>query len=227
MKISQWFITSALSIALTLTVNSTVLAEQMTINSSKQSEQTKHALMTKLASVDYFSANFKQSIKSVDGELIQTGAGNISIKKPSLVHWQTTEPDETLIISDGESLWFYDPFIEQVTAYSLNSAIKNTPILLLTNNDEALWQHYDVTSLTDNQGNMIKDGFLVKAKQEKSQVKHLTIIFKGNELTQFSFQDATGQTSEINLSDFNKAKEPANSLFSFTVPEGVRLEDKR
>ncbi|EDM66590.1 hypothetical protein PE36_04133, partial [Moritella sp. PE36] len=28
-------------------------------------------------------------------------------------------PDEQLIVSDGESIWLYNPFVEQVSIYSL------------------------------------------------------------------------------------------------------------
>lgn len=227
MKISQYFSASLLSVALSVTLNFPAIAEQHVASTTVTNNSTKQALMTKLASVDYFSASFKQNINSVDGELLQTGVGKISISKPSLVYWETTEPDETLIVSDGLTLWFYDPFIEQATAYSLDAAIKNTPILLLTNNDEALWQQYDVSELKDTKGDIIKERYLVKSRQENSQVKTLTLTFNGKALSRFSFEDATGQISEIILSDYDMSTKPKANLFTFTLPEGVRLEDKR
>jgi len=188
----------------------------------------KQALMTKLAKLSFFKANFIQKILNESGDLLQQGAGKLAISKPNLIHWQTTEPDETFIISNGETLWFYDPFIEQATAYNLAQSINNTPILLLTSNDEKLWQQYQVKQSADL--------FIITPLSKNSQIKSLTIRFstqkaivnqEPEQLSEFSFVDATGQISQIILSDFDVVNIPDALLFDFTLPQGVRLEDKR
>gem|GEM_PF-15159 len=192
-------------------------ASSATLNADKQQ------LMAKLAKLDFFSANFIQKIFSDNGELLQQGAGKLAISKPNLVNWQTTEPDETFIVSDGETLWFYDPFIEQATAYNLANSIHNTPILLLTSNDVSLWQQYAVNKNADN--------FVITPLAQNSQIQSLTVSFssKGQQeqLSEFSFVDATGQISTVTLNDFDANAKPAQSLFEFSLPQGVRLEDKR
>lgn len=55
-----------------------------------------------------------------------------------------TAPDESTLISDGKTLWFYNPFVEQVTATWLESATTNTPFMLIARNDSKEWQNYDV-----------------------------------------------------------------------------------
>ncbi len=187
----------------------------------------KHRLMAKLGKLPYFSANFSQKILNVQGEVLQQGSGTLAISKPNLVNWTTITPDETLIISDGNTLWFYDPFIEQVSAYSLAKSIHNTPILLLTSDEPTLWQQYQVTEQEQR--------FIVTPNDKNSQIKRLTLSFttadfageKNAQLNEFSFQDATGQISQISLSRFNSTVKPDASLFKFTLPHGVRLEDKR
>ncbi len=182
----------------------------------------KSELMAKLAKIDFFSADFTQRIFDEAGNELQQGSGSLSVSKPNLVHWQTLMPDESLIVSDGENLWFYDPFVEQVSVYTLESAIANTPILLITSNNEQLWQDYTVSQLTNNR-------YLVTANNENSRVKSLELSFTGNaqkvELSAFNILDATGQLSVISLEDKNT--KPESSLFQFTVPEGVYLDDQR
>jgi outer membrane lipoprotein carrier protein len=194
------------------------------------SSQAKEHLMTKLSKLAFFSAEFSQNILDAQGEILQQGSGTIAISKPNLVNWKTITPDETLIVSDGNTLWFYDPFIEQASAYSLAKSIHNTPILLLTSDEPQLWQQYNVI---EQQG-VVESGlrFVVMPKDENSQIKKLTLTFNDTEnndvqLSEFSFQDATGQISQISLSKFNSNTEPADTLFNFSLPEGVRLEDKR
>jgi len=190
-------------------------------SSAVQADSAKQLLMSKLAKLSFFSADFSQRIFNSQGELLQQGGGTLAINKPNLVNWKTTSPDETLIISDGNTLWFYDPFIEQASAYSLAKSIHNTPILLLTSDEATIWQQYLVRQEQQR--------FIVTPIDSSSQIKQLTLRFSDEsfQLSEFSFQDATGQVSQINLTNFNAKIKPNAALFTFTLPEGVRLEDKR
>ena len=136
------------------------------------------------------------------------------------MHWQTTEPEESLIVSDGKTLWLYDPFIEQVSAFSLAKSVANTPILLLTNESPAVWANYQVTETTSNV-------FEILATDEQSQVKSLVVSFKGHEITSLLINDATGQKSKIEMNNSNYSTEPSAKMFNFVVPEGVLLDDQR
>ncbi len=189
--------------------------------SAQQSDLAKQQLMAKLSKLAFFSADFSQKILSSQGELLKQGGGSLAISKPNLINWKTTSPDETMIISDGNTLWFYDPFIEQASAYSLAKSIHNTPILLLTSDEPALWQQYQVTQE--------KQRFIITPTNKSSQIKRLTLGFNGDnaQLNEFSFEDATGQVSQISLHNFNSKDKPDSAMFTFTLPEGVRLEDQR
>lgn len=198
------------------------VAEQSVENNSKAD------LMAKLEKIDFFSAKFSQKIFDESGTELQEGSGQLSVSKPNLVNWETKLPDESLIVSDGINLWFYDPFVEQVSVYTLESAIANTPILLITNNDAKLWQDYTVSQLDDNR-------YLIEAIKENSRVKSLELAFERSDSTEknnisekliaFNILDATGQLSIISLSEHDN--ETNTDLFSFTVPEGVYLDDQR
>lgn len=197
---------------------------------SSPSNEAKQRLMAKLSQLAFFSADYSQKILNEQGELLQQGSGTLAISKPNLMNWKTITPDETLLVSDGNTLWSYDPFIEQVSAYSLAKSIHNTPILLLTSDEPSLWQQYSVIEQKDD----VESGsrFVVLPNDENSQIKKLTLSFtdmKDNDvqLTELSFQDATGQISQISLSNFNNKVKPDAALFTFSLPDGVRLEDKR
>ncbi len=224
-----------------VSAESSLPAATMTV--TKQTSTAKEKLMVKLAKIAFFSANFTQKIINNQGELLQQGSGILAISKPNLINWQTHTPDETLIVSDGNTLWFFDPFIEQASAYSLAKSIHNTPILLLTSDEATLWQQYDVVQ--EGQGTKqgdteLEQRFVVTPKDVNSQIMQLTLTFSRTDntstdvldnddmqLSQFSFQDTTGQKSQISLNNFNNTVKPAASLFTFTLPQGVRLEDKR
>jgi len=233
----------ALSVALYTTT--TVMAESQ-LSSTIKIEDSKKVLRAKLADFSFFSANFTQKVVSEAGELLEESSGELAISKPNLANWHTLEPDELAIVSDGNDVWFYNPWIEQVSVYSLTAAIAKTPILLLTSKDESLWQQYTVTQENIPQEIVIKDktnqtkvtevdsSFVIKAIDPNSQIKSLTLTFstitqedQTSALSQFSFLDATGQLSHIKLSNFDAQKVPDSSLFNFSVPEGVQIDDQR
>ncbi len=212
--------TSAL--AMTTRADDVVLPE---VEPPMASENSKKSLMAKLAQIDFFSANFKQKSVSESGELLQEGAGTIAMSKPNLVHWKITEPDEVLMLSDGQTVWVYDPFLDQATAYALSKYISKTPVLLLMSNDESLWDLYHISQVATRSGDHVS--YMVTAIDKTSQIKSLTLSFKGKQLNEFSFKDATGQMINIILTHFNAVDKPSDSLFKFTLPDGVHLEDKR
>lgn len=221
--VSSTFFSLVLSTqVMALNTDHNVVTENTTSIVSVKDNSAKAELMSKLASIKFFTAEFTQKIFDEAGNELQQGSGLLSVSKPNLVNWQTITPDESLIVSDGSNLWFYDPFVEQVSVYSLASAIANTPILLITSNDETLWQDYTVSRISSVR-------FLITAKSENARVKSLTLTFdsaaNSNQLAGFEILDATGQLSVISL--LNNPKVPDASLFEFIVPEGVHLDDQR
>lgn len=189
-------------------------------NLTRNVDKTKQTLMAKLRMVNAFSAQFTQKVFDNEMQLIQQGAGNIQVAKPNKIYWQTTQPEDTLIVSDGVTLWFYDPFIEQASAYSLQASIANTPILLILNEDPAIWSQYNIVKLSSNQ-------FQINALDEQSQVKTLVIGFDKEEIASLIITDATGQQSFITLTQRKNNIIPDENLFNFIVPDGVSIDDQR
>lgn len=180
----------------------------------------KEQLVTRLSKISTLASDFTQKVLDEEGTLLQEGSGNLLIQKPNKVRWHTQSPEESLIISDGETLWFYDPFIEQVSAHNLSDAIANTPIMMLTSNDEMIWNDYNISQSGET-------SFIIVAKDANSQVKSLAIDFSEAGLSAFTISDSTGQQSIITLKNIAEGATPDAKLFSFEIPEGVYLDDQR
>lgn len=176
-------------------------------------------LTTRLAKVNAFTANFKQTVISPDGDVLVEGKGDVAIKRPNLFRWNTKTPDENILISDGRTLWYYSPFIEQVTAMWLRDATEQTPFVLLTRNSAADWQKYNVSQTVDT--------FTLTPKSGASSMgKFIVTVAKNGEVRSFSVIEQDGQRSNFAFSQFNKTV-PAASLFTFMPPKGVELDDQR
>ncbi|MCW9698234.1 outer membrane lipoprotein chaperone LolA [Avibacterium sp. 20-129] len=176
-------------------------------------------LQMRLNKVDVLSADYVQKVSDVKGKEIQQGQGKLRIKRPNLFRMDNQSPQESQIVSDGKTLWFYDPFVQQVTANWVSDAVNNTPFVLLTSNDQAQWKKYTVAQSADT--------FTLKPKSAKSNIKQFTIrIDTDGVLKNFSTTERDGQTNLYLLR--NITNQPlADNLFKFTVPKGAELDDQR
>ncbi|WP_127960067.1 outer membrane lipoprotein chaperone LolA [Serratia microhaemolytica] len=176
-------------------------------------------LQTRLAKVNSFQANFTQTVLSAEGNVVQQGEGTLWLKRPNLFNWHMHSPDESVLISDGKTLWFYNPFVEQVTASWLKDATGNTPFILLTRNNANDWKQYDVRRLGDD--------FELTPKVSSNHLKQLLIsVSNSGTIKSFTAIEQDGQRSDYQLKGQQNRVIEAEK-FRFTPPKGVTLDDQR
>ncbi|EPF2927718.1 membrane protein [Vibrio navarrensis] len=176
-------------------------------------------LSNRLAINDGFSAQFSQTVLSPEGETIMEGEGTVEIARPSLFRWNTTFPDENLLVSDGKTLWYYSPFIEQVSIYWQEQATEQTPFVLLTRNRASDWQNYRV----EQQGNVFT--LIPKAVDSTQGQFQIDIDAKGI-VNGFNVIEQDGQKGLFKFSQVKLGK-PNADRFTFAIPEGVEVDDQR
>lgn len=177
----------------------------------------KEVLNERLALTQGFSAQFTQQVVSPDGEVIMQGRGQLAIARPGLFRWESQEPEQELIVSDGKTLWYYSPFIEQVTLYDPQQVTTQTPFVLLTHNRASDWDHYQITF--NDELFTLRD---VQAPETQYQLK----IDPQGKIHQFVIIEQDGQRSEFQFSQWVLA-EPEHAQFHFKVPAGVEIDDQR
>ncbi|MGL9760338.1 MAG: outer membrane lipoprotein chaperone LolA [Symbiopectobacterium sp.] len=176
-------------------------------------------LQSRLNKVNSFYATFSQKVISADGTAVQEGHGELWLKRPNLFNWKITAPDESVLISDGKTLWFYNPFIEQVTATWLKEVMGNTPFILITCNDASAWGQYNVRQ----QGN----DFKLTPKVPKGNLKQFVInVNVSGTIKSFVMTERDGQRSSYTLQNQQNGAVDS-SKFTFTPPKGVTLDDQR
>lgn len=178
-----------------------------------------HDLQQRLDKVSTFHASFTQKVTDGSGSSVQDGEGELWVKRPNLFNWHMTAPDESVLVSDGKSLWFYNPFVEQASVTWLKSATSNTPFMLIARNQASDWQNYNVEQSGDN--------FELTPKQPGGNLKQFTItVTPSGTINQFSAVEQDGQRSSYALkSQQNGSVSP--DKFTFTPPKGVTVDDQR
>lgn len=199
-----------------VTTNIVALALIFTLPSFAQS--VKQELRTKLAQLQPFSASFTQTVTSAEGKQLLTAEGSMKIQRPNQFRWHTVTPDEQLIVSNGETLWFYNPFVEQVSIYSLQDAIANTPFMLIAGAKQELWDSYQVSK----QAGLYR---VITPNDDSASV--FTLSFSQDKIAEFSVQEQQGQNSHFKLMNYGEIVNKNGKLFSFVIPENTDIDDQR
>lgn len=195
------------------------LVLSFSIFSTAYAASPKAELSKRLSINEGFSADFSQQVISPEGETVMEGEGTVEIARPSLFRWSTTFPDENLLVSDGKTLWYYSPFIEQVSIYWQEQAAEQTPFVLLTRNRASDWDNYKV-SQKGNEFTLIPTA--VDSTQGRFQIN---IDAKGI-VRGFNVIEQDGQRGLFKFSNVKLGKPKANR-FTFTIPKGVEVDDQR
>ncbi|KXO14190.1 Outer membrane lipoprotein carrier protein LolA [Moritella sp. JT01] len=190
----------------------------MTASMLTHAQSVKEELQGQLAQLKPFSADFTQTVTSAEGDNLSTAQGSMQLQRPNQFRWETVSPDEQLIVSNGESLWFYNPFVEQVSIYSLKDAIANTPFMLIAGSEQAAWENYRVTK---------KAGMYTVITPNDPAAAVFTLQFKQGEMSQFSVQEQQGQHSQFVLTNHKTMNKMDPALFNFIIPEDTDIDDQR
>lgn len=176
-------------------------------------------LKGRLDKVNTFHASFSQKVTDGSGSAVQEGQGDLWVKRPNLFNWHMTEPDESILISDGKTLWFYNPFVEQVSANWLKDVTSNTPFMLIARNQAGDWSQYNIKQSGDD--------FVLTPKKGAGNLKQFTInVGRDGTINSFSAVEQDGQRSSYALKSQPTTQVDA-SKFTFTPPAGVTVDDQR
>ncbi|QSX35277.1 outer membrane lipoprotein chaperone LolA [Shewanella avicenniae] len=175
-------------------------------------------LQAKLDVNPAFSATFQQTVTDANNKVIQSGTGTLALAQPNRFYWHLAEPDESLIVADGQDVWIYNPFAEEATVLTLDQAIATSPMTLLVHRDAASWQQFDITE---------KSGcFTIAPKATDSGVQQVSVCFNGQQLTEISLNDNQSNISRFRLTE-QHAIAADDGLFNFVAPEGISIDDQR
>ena len=179
----------------------------------------KQQLKIKLTSLATYQANFTQTVVDIENTLLQQATGRIVLQQPNKLYWELFEPNESVLLADGDNIWNVDPFLEQVVVYGADAALEDNPLILLTNPDSSKWQEFDV-SQSDSQ-------FIITPRELKGGIESLRLVFKGDLLVELESQDGQQQKSVLSFSEIQQNKILAADTFIFVMPDGYELDDQR
>jgi outer membrane lipoprotein carrier protein len=179
----------------------------------------KQQLKVKLALLGTYQANFTQTVVDIENTLLQQASGRIVLQQPNKLYWELFEPNESVLLADGDNIWNVDPFLEQVVVNSADIALDNNPLILLTNPQSNKWQEFTV-SQSDTQ-------FIITPRELNGGIESLRLVFNGDLLVELESLDGQQQKSVLSFSEIKQNDPLPKDTFIFVMPDGYELDDQR
>ena len=82
-------------------------------------------------SIQSFSGHFVQTSYRNNTETVRRAEGLVSYKRPGKMRWFYEVPEEQLLVTNGETLWLFDPLLENVTIQKLEKLTDGTALSFL------------------------------------------------------------------------------------------------
>ncbi|MCW8922423.1 MAG: outer membrane lipoprotein chaperone LolA [Gammaproteobacteria bacterium] len=163
------------------------------------------------------SADFVQTLRTDDNEVLQESKGRFYLSRPGRFRWNYTEPYQQEIVSDGEQVWIYDVDLKQVTVQQQSASTNNTPMALMEGKLK-LEQAYDVSEL-DHRDGVYR--LKLSSKTDDVDFSQLIVGVDKQGMQFMQLRDQFEQTTDIVFENLELNRKLADDLFKFTPPEGV------
>lgn len=195
--------------------------------------QKLHRYLEKLQS---YSANFQQQLVGSSRRLIETTSGEFVMQRPNKFRWQIFTPYEQSIIADGKSIWSVDNDLEQVTISDIDENIVNSPIMILSQNNNKLNEIFTVKELKNTNENtpaadpLIEstiERFLLKPIDNNSNFERVVLGFNDGILYLIELHDSLGQITIVTMTNIRNNPILGNNQFVYTEMPDFDVIDSR
>jgi outer membrane lipoprotein carrier protein len=170
-----------------------------------------------LQAMQSLEGRFEQLTRDARGQRLQESSGVMRLQKPGRFYWETQQPYPQLLISDGTTLWVYDPDLEQVSVQPLDQRVASTPALILSGEGTDLSRHFDISLRASGE----LESFLLVPRGGDSLFESLRLEFVEGRIRALQLEDSLGQQTrvELQLQGFNQPLDASH--FQFVIPDGV------
>jgi outer membrane lipoprotein carrier protein len=172
-----------------------------------------------LTATQTLRASFRSVLLDERRTALAESAGRVALKRPGRFRWEYTTPSPSLLVADGESVWSFDPELEQAVVRRIDEMDGANPTQLL-GGDADLDRDFNVVGAyrVDN-----VDWVEVTPKAIASDFDTIRLGFVDGTVTMMELGDKLGQVTQILLDDVEVNQPLADAQFQFEPPPGTDI----
>ena len=172
-------------------------------------------VVTYLRGLEFFSAEFQEQRFSPEGAMVSSSQGKCRIHRPRKLYWEYSEPARQLIISDGETLWIYEPELEQVIKSSI-STMSSSALSPLLESRERIDKLYTFEPMSDVNWWRLRR----VSPASYTEAAKIDIKFTDGKIDQIKLTDVLGFVTKLFFTKIHY-KEINDDVFNFLPPDNV------
>jgi len=169
-----------------------------------------------------FRGFFLQKLTNASSREVQERLGSITFKRPRFIRWETTSPENELLIIGQDTVWEYFPTEETVYRYSVEQVLSSKTMIRFLSGEANL-----------------KDDFIVQDLGADGDFRHLKIIPKEPEpnlvegelwvrpgqdmLEKIKLVDFFGNINELELTGIELDVPVEDKEFTLVPPKGTEV----
>jgi outer membrane lipoprotein carrier protein len=178
-----------------------------------------------LGSIQTFQADVRQLIVESSGGVLEESIIKFKLKRPDGFYWETLEPFPELIVTDGKTLWNYQPDLLQVTLETWESERSELAAQLLSGRMAEIEADYFITG--GDLGNGSAWEFVLEPVDPASLYERVTLYFRERRLDAIHVDNGNGQRTFWEFFEHVLDAPLADEEFVFTPPVDIEVVDNR
>lgn len=169
-----------------------------------------------------FKAFFLQKLTNASSREVQERLGSITFKRPRFIRWETTSPENELLIIGQDTVWEYFPEEETVYRYSVEQVLSSKTMIRFLSGEANLKDDFIVEDLgTDGDFRHLK---IVPMEPEPNLVEGELWVRPGQDmLEKIKLVDFFGNINELELTGIEIDVTVEEKDFVLSPPKGTEV----
>ena len=172
-----------------------------------------------------FEANFIQEYIGKVMRQANRGEGKVYFKKKGMMRWDYTNPNQKLI-SDGRTLWYYQPEEKQVLLSDISKVLQDKTPLAFLAGEGNLGRDFNILNLNESVSQK-ENNYIIELSPKEALATlarlTLTVDKKTYIILQTDVFDGLGNVTRTRFIDIKTNVGLSNSFFHFSIPPGTEV----
>ncbi|MFO8031234.1 MAG: outer membrane lipoprotein chaperone LolA [Desulfohalobiaceae bacterium] len=192
---------------------------------AQANENLSQRLQENYQGMEDFQADFEQELTNASSGEVETRKGKVKFRKPDLLRLETTEPEQELLLLDGEYVWQYFALDEVAYKYSLQDKVESETLLKLLTGDVEPGEEFVVQSQEEQENGLLK--VVLEPRDPEPELVRATIWLdqKQEFVRKLILQDFFGNENQIELSNLELDIGLDSDEFKFSPDQDVEVMD--
>ncbi|MFQ5417946.1 MAG: outer membrane lipoprotein carrier protein LolA [Myxococcota bacterium] len=184
------------------------------------------AIQKRYEAMTYLRAKFVQRTRGVafgggDPSGASISRGTVQFAKPGKMRWSYEEPEPSLVVSDGKTLWLYDPANAEVQRMPVSGGIAAGAAVHFLLGEGDVRRDFAIEALACGADRATLE--LVPRVDSSYEKLRVVADLASGQLRSTTVFDLIGNVSEVSFEEVVEGETPGEDAFRFDPPEGVEI----